>query len=253
MNPHRTLLIDAGNSRIKWAWLDSEGLRETGSCLHTEDAFFHPTDSIWAQVARPARIIASNVAGARFAEKLTAHAQQHWQLRPEFITPIAAAFGITNAYSEPGRLGADRWAALIAAYHSNPGACCVVDCGTAITIDALCAEGKHLGGLILPGLTMMRSALSSNTQGLANTIDEPTANLAPFARDTAAAITSGGLYAVVAAIDRIVAEQCAAVKFNTLIITGGDAARIQPLLSAEYHYEPNLVLHGLAIIAREQS
>jgi len=243
-------LIDAGNSRIKWAWLDSEGLRETDSRSHVEDGFFNPLASIWMQVPRPARIIVSNVAGAVFAEKLTSHAQRHWQVLPEFITPVAAAFGITNAYPEPGTLGADRWVALIAACHLDLGACCVVDCGTALTLDALSAEGKHLGGLILPGLTMMRSTLTSNTQGLANTMNEPAANLRPFARDTATAITSGVLYAVVAAIDRIVAEQCAAVKINTLIITGGDAPRIQPLLSAQYQYEPNLVLYGLAIIAR---
>ena len=246
-------MIDAGNSRIKWAWLDGEGLHEPGCHSHAENGFFNPTDSIWTQVPQPARIIVSNVAGAGFAEKLSDHAQRHWQILPEFITPVAVAFGIIHAYPEPGKLGADRWATLIAAYHLDVGACCIVDCGTALTIDALGAAGKHLGGLILPGLTMMRSALSSNTQGLANTMDEPAANPSLFARDTATAITSGALYAVVAAIDRIVAEQCAAVKINTLIITGGDAPRIQPLLSAQYHYEPNLVLHGLAIIARESS
>lgn len=250
LNNNNILLIDAGNSRIKWAWLHNQGLQNPGGTLHADGTFFDLSAPLWMHDERPVRVVISNVAGDEFAKKLRAIVQNHWQLQPEFIVPCAVAFGVTNAYSDAGKLGADRWATLIAAHHANHGASCIVDCGTAITIDAITAAGKHLGGVILPGLATMQGALSSKAHGLPYTMNNHAEDIAPFARDTVSAITSGSLYAMIAAIDRIVVDISASLKIESRIITGGDAARLMPLLATRYHFEPNLVLQGLAIIAR---
>jgi type III pantothenate kinase len=247
------MLIDAGNSRVKWAWLRDDSLDEAGSALHAHGAFFDLAASIWTQNKRPIRVVVSNVAGDEFAKRLTALVENCWRLQSEFIVPRDAAFGITNSYDDASKLGADRWAALIAAHHSHPGTSCIVDCGTAITIDAITASGKHLGGLILPGFMTMQDALSSNTHGLPYTINNQMVDMVPLAQDTDNAIISGSLYAVTAAIDRIVADISATLEIETKIITGGDASRLMPLLATQYHLEPNLVLQGLAIIARAAS
>ncbi|MEO5574459.1 MAG: type III pantothenate kinase [Gammaproteobacteria bacterium] len=248
MNSDSIFLVDAGNTRVKWAWLREHNLQEPGSALH--DSFFDLANSILMQGMRPLRVVVSNVAGDEFAKKLVANVKHCWQLQPEFIVPCATAFGVTNAYTDAGKLGADRWATLIAAHHAKFGASCIVDCGTAITIDAITAAGKHLGGVILPGLACMQTALAGNTQGLTYTISDRVANLTPLAQDTDSAISSGSLYAAIAAIDRIVADISTVLEIKGNIITGGDAARLMPLLATHYHFEPNLVLQGLAVIAR---
>lgn len=208
---------------------------------------------MWTQNEKPVRVIVSNVAGEVFANNLIIHTEKYWEIQPEFIMPRATAFGISNAYQDAGKLGADRWATLIAAHHAGHGATCIVDCGTAITIDAINAQGEHLGGLILPGLATMRSALAGNTHALPYTMDGVATNLVPLAQDTVKAITNGSLYAVVSAIDRIVADLCAQLEIESTIITGGDAEHLMPLLATQYQHEPQLVLQGLAIIARMTS
>ncbi len=253
MNDANVLLIDAGNSRVKWAWLRDECLQEPASAFHARNGFFTALESAWMQAGQPTRVLVSNVAGSDFASKLTTYAKNYWRLQPRFIVPGVESCGVVNAYHDPHRLGADRWAALIAARHLMPGAGCIIDCGTAITVDAISADGRHLGGLILPGLRAMQSALFNNTHDLPYTMNEPAAYLVPLAHDTVTAINSGSLYAVVAALDRIVADLSAQFEIEFKLITGGDVAYITPLLSTQYRHEPRLVLQGLAIIARATS
>lgn len=171
-------------------------------------------------------------------------------MTPEFIIAQHSAFGVSNGYSEPHKLGPDRWAALIAAHHAQLGATCIVDCGTALTIDVLTADGKHLGGLIMPGLNLMRSALFFHTHALPCKMNlETETDIASLARDTQAGIRSGTLYAVVATIERVIADIASDRKLRTRVITGGDAEHIAPRLAGHYRHEPDLVLQGLAIIA----
>lgn len=247
------LLIDVGNSRIKWATLTAKGLRDSASAAHEQGGLDAIANTVWAKLARPVRVVVSNVAGLEFADRLTACSERLWQVELEFIVPQHSACGVINAYTDPRKLGSDRWVAMIGAYHATPQAVCIVDCGTAITIDALSATGEHLGGLILPGLNLMRRALIANTSGLAGAsqpLDHQTGELCALARDSAGALTNGTLYAVVAAIDRILAELAATLDSATTIISGGDAERILPLLKTPCRHQPDLVLQGLAIIAR---
>lgn len=249
------LLIDIGNSRVKWASLQ-RGKRATGHSaprpLENEWEAF--AAMAWGTLRAPKKILVCNVAGQNHAEALRAWTLQHWQVEPRFILAQAAACGVHNAYTVPERLGADRWAALIAARARWKTALCVVDAGTAITLDVIDADGAHLGGLILPGIEMMRRSLLERSEGIRLAADTPApGDISLLARDTRDGIDGGTLYAAVAAIDRIIADTGAALNLSlTRVITGGDAETILPLLAGPYHHVPELVLDGLAVIAEEK-
>jgi type III pantothenate kinase len=248
------LLLDIGNSRIKWATLDHGRLHFGGSAVYRNRGLEGLEDlalSLWEDLHPPSRILAASVAGPAFAEALTSWTKGFWGLDVEFIVPQPNAFGVTNAYAEPRQLGADRWAALVAVRHRYRGPALIVDCGTAITIDVLSAEGRHLGGLIVPGLQMMRSALIEDTQGIALALELSTDSRAELlARDTRAGIAAGTLYAVVALIDRVTSDIAGELQTTlSCLITGGDAPTLLPLLQGQYQYEQHLVLKGLAITA----
>lgn len=242
-----TLLFDIGNSRVKWAWLEGARLHDHGSAPR-EQFDVHAL----AEPASPlSRIVASNVAGQAYAARLTDAVKKRWDMMPEFIVAEARGNGVTNAYHDPQKLGADRWAALIGARHLSAGACCVVDCGTAVTVDVLDQDGQHLGGVIMPGLHLMRHALLETAQIAYTPGAHESAHLAPFARDTQEAVNYGTLYAVIAGIERVVSDAVTTVGGDmSRFITGGDAPRLLPLLGAGYRHEPHLVLQGLARIAR---
>lgn len=243
------LLFDIGNSRVKWAWLTGGIVHHVGGAAHREADWRAAFESANAGGLRPVRVLASNVAGREFAESLTDWTGRHWQVQPKFVSAQAAAYGVTNAYHDPMKLGSDRWVALVGAHYYGAGPACIVDCGTALTIDALTADGQHLGGLILPGLTMMRRVLPSNTQGIAFTISATEETLlTPFARTTQHAVAQGSLYAQVAAIDRAVKDMMVTLGAATRIVTGGDAPLILPHLVGSYRHEPHWILKSLAII-----
>ena len=246
----RILLVDVGNSRLKWAFAEGGKLEGQGSARYQLSTLAQTLDSDWPHLARPDRVMVASVAGSVAQETLGTWVDAHWEVAAEFLVPCRASHGVTNAYTHPERLGADRWAALIAAHHRHEGPCCIVDCGTAITIDAVSGAGEHLGGLILPGLTMMRQALVENTQQIG-----PVArgNVSLLARNTEDGVTAGTLYTLVAAIDRIVAD--VATELGTTvsrIATGGDAAMLLPLLTGSWQHEPEIVLSGLALLAEKQ-
>lgn len=251
MSTEKILLLDSGNTRLKWAWLTTAGLEQPGSAAQAGLDLHAHAQSVWSAFAVPTRIIVSNVTGDEFAARLSACTQQLWKLEPEFVHAQPRAFGVTNAYADPGTLGADRWVALIAAHRHTPGAVCVVDCGTAVTIDTLTAGGNHSGGVILPGLRLMQRALFEHTQKIiSDDMNQATHPLTPFTRSTHAAVQNGTLYALTGAIEHATADAEAALDTTvTRIITGGDAARVLPHLAARYRHTPDLVLQGLAVIA----
>lgn len=237
------LLVDVGNSRTKWACWDGTDLGPVSYAASPQDLW-----PAWRTLEPPQRVVGSNVAGAAMAVELAEWVQAHWQLQPEWLAARAATGDVKNAYAQPGRLGADRWAALLAAWDRYQRAVIVVDAGTAITLDVLDHKGQHLGGLIAPGVDLMRRALEQGTQMALDPPDpEPVALLA---RDTQAAILGGTWYAAVALIDRVVADVTAALpQAPARIISGGAAARLAVLLAGEYEYLPDIVLEGLAVAA----
>lgn len=238
------LLIDAGNTRIKLALADGEDWSpvESLSSLQAGDLIQR-----FAGLPDVQQVWVSNVAGEEVGQHIRdACKARHWS--PQFIAAHAVQCGVRNGYEQPAQLGSDRWAALIAAWHRTGGACLVVNCGTATTIDALSAQGEFLGGLILPGVELMRRSLSVATAQLRSTDGE----YASFPRNTADALFSGAIQASCGAIQRQYALlDDAAVP---LLLSGGAAEQLRPHLrhlNLPLHIVDNLVLQGLLLIAQE--
>jgi len=242
------LLIDAGNTSVKWGSYAAGSIVTSGSFMHRGGIITDLADQSWSELQRPAEVYMASVAAADTAQPLSDWIVKQWDISPVFISSTAQACGVTNAYKVPEHLGVDRWVALIGAHHYGGGAQCIVDCGTAITLDMLAADGVHQGGLILPGVKMMKHMLLKNTAIKYSSCKQDSANL--FAMGTEDAINSGALYMATAAIDRIVGDmKVAAGTHLDVVVTGGDASRILTLLVCPARHDPELVLKGLAILA----
>lgn len=246
------LAIDAGNTRIKWGvvpcdanyrdeWLDS------GAILHGK------MNSLADLCARyPIRqAVVSNVAGADVRHALEKLLQE-MELDALWVTATEHACGVSNSYHVPQQLGSDRWAALIAAWQRNHAACVVANAGTAITIDALSAQGVFMGGLILPGLHLMKASLEANTAQL----EQVSGTLTVFPQSTSDAMYNGALLAIAGAIGQMLETL---EKFEgvppLLLLSGGDAPALRPFLADKMtpalEIVDNLVLEGLVLLYRE--
>ena len=245
-----SLLLDIGNTALHWAPCRDGSLRRGGYFTHRGNDIARLADQAWGDLPVPDRVIIANVAGSDTGRVLAGWLQRHWGVTPEYVQAGARACGVTNAYVEPEKLGVDRWAALVAVHHHYPGTACVVDCGTAITLDVIDAAGVHQGGLILPGIETMKQQLLQNTADI-----NAAGKLRPallLARATADAVNGGAIYLAVAAIDRIFVDLVATYgEPLQLVLTGGDVPVLLPQLSASAHHDPGLVLKGLAILAGE--
>lgn len=233
------LLLDVGNSRCKWAYVKNgvwthQGVADNTGGMSLQHDF--------AALPAPARIIVSNVAGAEMEQRLRALCAGY-PAAPEFIAARNGQCGVSNAYDNPASLGSDRWAALIAAWQRMQRACLVVNCGTATTVDALSDTGAFLGGLILPGVTLMQQSLLHSTAQLA---DEE-GRLQDFPRNTADAIYSGVMRATLGAIQHQYAL-LPGKEIAACLLSGGAADQIQPHLGMPVLRVDNLVLEGLQII-----
>lgn len=244
------LLIDAGNSRFKWAGLERGRLSPLQAGRYDPR---RPAPSVVEALGAvsPSRVVCASVLGQAFDRELETLLKAQFQAPVELVRTAPAGHGVRIAYPRPERLGVDRYVALIAAHALLPGPCIVVDCGTAVTIDALSREGVHRGGLILPGLGLMRDALTGRAARI-GTI-EPGADAPLFARDTGEAVGGGTLRAVAGAIDAICDQMGSEMGAVQRVICGGEAPRLLPALKGAYHVEPALVLRGLAVIARSKS
>jgi type III pantothenate kinase len=249
------LLVDVGNSRIKWARLDGGKPGGVEAMVRGKTGIKRVLSKAWKGLNGVERVVVANVGGPKVAEQLEEWTQNYWQVTPEFLTARSNGYGVRNAYPKPETLGVDRWLELIAVRQryrgtNNRGAACIVDCGSAITIDVLAADGRHLGGLIIPGLNIMNKLLVDNTAGINGTVPEMEYSL--LASTTSAAVSAGALYAGVAFIDRVSTDVAAEIKGELKrVITGGDAPRVLPLLQDKYEHIPDLVLWGLARVARD--
>ncbi|MEX0899058.1 MAG: type III pantothenate kinase [Gammaproteobacteria bacterium] len=224
------LYVDVGNSRIKYA--------QAGGAMAAIAHHGNPASAlsqILETLIRPDEIIVADVTGVA-AVALRGHVVRT-------LTASAASCGVTNGYPEPARLGADRWAALIGARVRHRGAVCVVDAGTAITVDAMSADGAHLGGWIAPGFALAVSALVQGTR-FARTLGG-TDGAVGFATDTAGAIHAGVRHSALGFVDR--ARRTATQVLGEapqLLFCGGDAAALAAEFPDAVVDEP-LVLHGL--------
>ncbi|MGB7931287.1 MAG: type III pantothenate kinase [Gammaproteobacteria bacterium] len=246
------IVLDVGNSSVKWA-IDKNGLLEGGGRFYYRDEGFSRSASRALEGLPAPRVLAvATVAGAGMEHEISEWAGKILDTAPCYIRATKQAAGVTNAYQEPGTLGADRWAAIVAAHHDTDNPVCVIDCGTAITLDVVDAAGRHLGGLIAPGLAMMRRSLVQETAAIGPMPDGADGLQSLFSRNTIEGVNSGVMHMAGALIDRVTGE-AAAGHGRTLeaVITGGDAEKLLPLLLRTPRYDRHLVLKGIALLARE--
>ena len=241
------LLVDLGNSRIKWAWQHDQILNSMGSSATRSGEFKAQLKQAWSTQPKPRQVVYCAVADQVLVEQLESLVDELWQLQARRLIPELNAFGLTCHYHEPGQLGADRWAAMIGAYTQYQQALCVIDCGTAVTIDALSADGQHQGGLIIPGELLMRRVLGERT-GRIGQVHDGSINLASV--DTQGAVATGCVLAVAAFIDRAIESyQDIIAETLQIFITGGDAETLLPHLKSKPEMVPDLVFLGLAEFA----
>lgn len=244
------LLIDAGNSRLKWAVADGSGLLETGqlpraamtgeSLASLFSRFGDTLSSVWV----------ANVAGPEREQMLRRAGGDGLAGRWHFVQSQASCLGVRNGYRDPAQLGVDRWVAILAGFHAHGGPLCVVDAGTALTLDAVDAGGQHLGGVIVPGLALMKASLRKDTSEIDSRAGggEPAAEDL-FAHSTLEAISAGSVLALAGLIERAVAEITRRVARPVLVLTGGDAVRLGKYCKLAHHVMPHLVLEGLNLMA----
>ena len=251
-------LVDAGNSRIKWAFScvdcnDSSELNAVRSAFYGRPderraSLTEILESTWTAYASPTRVLVSNVGGDDVENTLTRWISDNWKIVPEFVCSSKKGWGVTNAYAHPGELGVDRWVGLVAAYKTLNNACCIVDAGTAVTVDALDQRGQHRGGVILPGLALMRRSLLEQTSKIRSA--EGTQSFA-LGQNTGEAVASGTAFALLAGVERAVNEvERVLATLPVVVVTGGDADFIAAGLSRGCRVEQDLVLNGLLFMAR---
>jgi type III pantothenate kinase len=242
------LLVDIGNSRVKWATCDRGDL---GAQRAEPHAGWTVEDWRRTLLDVPGidRVLVASVAGGPSTAALNEAVRAETGRPAVFVTTSLDAGGVRNAYADPKLLGVDRWLAVIAAYRMTRGACCVADVGTAATLDGVSGDGQHLGGFIVPGPELMMRSLWGGTADLASrTATSGAAGQSPFADNTRDAIERGCRLAVAAFVDRGVTDMTRHLGSPpALLLTGGAAPDIAPLLETSCEWVPDLVLRGLAI------
>ncbi len=238
------LIVSLGSRRVAW-----RGAGEAGAAVHAGYPGSCLVEAL-AGAVRPDEVVVGSVAAADATRELRDSCREAWGLVPRELIATARVGSVRNVYADPARLGVDRWAAMIAAWRDHGGAVLVADCGTAVTVDYVTGDGRHLGGVIAPGIGLMRESLVSGTR-LA-----PTSRLAPvpplLGVDTELGIT-GGTLAAVAGLLSYVAEKVTARhgEPRAMLVTGGDATAVMRRLGRSWSHAPDLVLDGLELLAGE--
>lgn len=248
------LLIDAGNTRLKWAWL-RDGKLHLGGAVATgadESERWARLAAQWRVHAPPRRVLLASVLGPGFDRWLGDGIGRLWGREVERLRPARAACGITTA-CDPNRLGVDRWLGLLGARRHTSAPLLVVDCGSAITVDALMAGGRHPGGVIMPGLNLLRRSLA----GLGLAVGGAGEEVDPggLAADTRGAVLSGTLAAALGGIERVIATtrrrlrqgEAAEAPAPVCFLTGGDGPVLAPWLTRDpgWQERPGLVFEGM--------
>ncbi len=247
------LAIDIGNTRLKWAQFDAPapGARLIAQGAEFLDNIDKLSEGAWAPLAEPSSMLGCVVAGEGVKRRVEEQLEL-WDVAPQWVVASEAEAGLRNGYDFPSRLGADRWVAMIGAWHHMlalghpPRPIVVAMVGTAVTVEAIDANGRFLGGLILPGHGIMLRALESGTAGL----HVPTGEVCDFPSNTSDALTSGGTFAIAGAMERMVhnvRSHCAAEP--RCFMTGGAGWKMAPSLLSPFEMTDNLIFDGLLQMA----
>ena len=235
------VLVDIGNTRIKWC-MDENGSIGTVHAIEHKKEFIGQIEQNWLNQNTPELLAISSVANKEIYTQIVELAKKLWPEIKVVIAKTSASFGlVSNAYQQADRLGIDRWLGLIALHHYYPGNSCIISCGTAITVDYLNKKGQHLGGMISPGLQLMRKSLCKGASDLPY-IDQHYP-VAP-ADSTESAIYAGTIFAATGLIEKSINkfEHC-----KKIVLTGGDAQVIAQHLAVKSIIETDFVLKGLSL------
>ena len=237
------LLIDAGNSRVKWA-LDGPGIWKTRASSRAE--FAQSLEDSVGDSSKINSIIISSTRNPAYNQQLSVLLAELFDVEPFFIESQRREFGVINRYQPHSALGVDRWAGLIAVRSLGTSPAIVIDAGTAVTVDALSADGMFEGGVIFPGISLASQSLDQADNLSVAKFVSPTV----FALSTAEAMYSGVLYSIAAGIDGIVVQMRKTLGYSVNVyLCGGDADSLIELLEHNVIKEPELVLKGLKVIA----
>ena len=240
------ILVDVGNTRIKWARHHAGKLEKMHAIVHIEQDIKPLLLTAWQHLPRPDCIYLACVGPQDIKQQLIQLAKQIWpdiKLHETYTQKYAQ--GVENAYPKHTKLGVDRWLAMLAAYHYHSAPVCIVSCGSALTLDMVDKQGQHLGGMIMPGLSLMRQSLSRGTANLKACSEHYSPGLA---NDTEAAIYNGCLSAIKGFIEQGLAQY---QQPATVILTGGDAGFLATGLNLTAVIDAHLVLKGLALVAQK--
>ena len=248
------LAIDVGNTRLKWALYAHArpGAQPEAFGAEFLENIDKLADVAWRDLPVPTRMLGCTVAADALKLRVQEQMEELWDFAPRWVHASAAEAGLVNGYDHPTRLGADRWVAMVGAWHrmraaGGPRPLVVVMVGTAVTVEAISPDGRFLGGFILPGHGIMLRALESGTAGL----HVPTGEVRPFPTNTSDALTSGGTYAIAGAVDRMVQHQ--RQRFGAdpaCYMTGGAGWKMAPFLTMPFELVDSLIFDGLLEIAQ---
>jgi len=249
------LLVDMGNSRMKWATIADGMLSPLSSVAYDR---FAELKNDWQNIGVLEQVWVSCVTEEAHWSSIEQLSQMLWGLTAQRISSLREEHGVSNAYVDAAQLGSDRWATLIAAHQLYSTPVCVVDCGTALTVDGLSAKGQHLGGVIVPGVQMMQSSLNANTAAISTSgyVDDHILPTSLLANDTASGIINGSWLSVVGVVVKVY-ESLSEQNNDKVVclLTGGNAAllakQLPELLRSVSVVDPGLVLKGLAVMAGE--
>lgn len=245
------LLVDIGNSRLKWMLFDDQDIH-TGVLDLFAGGIAVKLNVQW-QDLQPGSVVLCSVANEKTTGEIFNWIESKWHCPVNHIHASNQFMGVTNAYAGPAQLGADRWATLVAARKLVTGAVCIVDYGTAITIDGMDASGQHIGGAIMPGMSLQKESLKGGTTMVDWQKDSSSKMPGLPITNTAAAIEYGASYGIAGAIDRLIVEFNKQLGDNMVVLlTGGGAPQIAGLLKSDYRLEKDLVLLGLALLGETQ-
>ena len=250
--PMTFLAIDVGNTRLKWTLYErpAVGARVLAQGVEFLEQLDRLAEGPWADLPEPTRMLGCIVAGQAVKHRVQEQ-MEHWGVEPRWVVASEAEAGLINGYDFPSRLGADRWVAMVGARHhmlqrgpARPVLLVMV--GTAVTVEALDANGRFLGGLIIPGHGIMLRALESGTAGL----HVPTGDVVEFPTNTSDALTSGGTFAIAGACERMfqhLFKRCAAEPL--CLMTGGAGWKMLPAMTRPFELIESMIFDGLLVIA----
>lgn len=247
------LIFDIGNSRLKWSSLLSSEVISAAILMKPIehggdiDGAFSEVQAELAHIRGGKKVDQISIGSVTENKgNVVTACMKYWEVKPSFLKAAKEAFGVTNSYSDPGVLGVDRWAAMIESYCLAGSAVCIFDLGSALTVDTIDSNGRHLGGFILPGMSLMREAVIGGTSQVI--VDQTCFNNASprWGRSTNAAVNNGILYAAITLIQNTIKTLRLELQMPVeAFLTGGDARLVLPFVNDLVRFDEHLVLKGL--------